>query len=389
MNNPMLHSARTPVEKVLADIWGKALELSQIGLQDDFFHLGGDSLAAAQILAAIQERFGQKLPLSVFFQAPTIEALAMHLDQRPSWSSWSILEPLQPNGARYPFFCVHGVGGCVLNFADLARHFPPEQPFYGIRAASLRNYQQPFASIKDMAAHYVQEIRTVQPYGPFYLGGFSFGGSVALEMAQQLHHQGERVALLAILDHTPPPLRYRRFVWTPTLPLDLIVNAAGWLVEEFWRVGRGKRWTALRRKTTQAGSQFLRIFRRSTGNSGKTDAESVFGGETVPESFRGLVESHYQILRDYVPQRYPGAVTLFRAKSRPLLRLHGKDLGWRDLAEGGLKIISVPGNHETMLREPNVQLLAKSLLALLKDEKKRTHRSGEDSQERKALCSAK
>jgi thioesterase domain-containing protein/acyl carrier protein len=379
----MFLSARTPAEKTLADIWCKTVDLRQIGVRDDFFHLGGDSLAAAQILVGIEEAFGQKLPLSVFLESPTIEALAKLLDQKPSSTSWSALVPLQPTGSNSPFFCVHGVGGEVLSLAELARHFPPNQPFYGVQAPGLRNYKQPFSRIEDMAAHYLEEIGRVQPQGPYYLGGFSFGGSVALEMAQQLRLQGERVALLAILDHTPPPLRYQRFTWTPTLPLDFIVNAAHWLIEDIGRAGRGKRLTAFWRKSTHTWHQFLGLLGRSPGGSGKTDAASIFGVERMTEPYRGLVESHYQLLRDYVPQWYPGPITLFRAQCRPLLRLHGKDLGWNRLAGGGLKIVRVPGNHETMMREPNVRSLAETLLACLETKKKETPGSRESAQARK------
>lgn len=384
----MLPSARTPIEKALAEYWGKALERCPIGFRDDFFHLGGDSLAAAQILAGIQKAFGQQLPLSIFLKAPTIEAMAKLLDQQPSSTSWSSLAPLQPIGSNSPFFCIHGVGGEVLSFAELARHFPPSQPFYGVQTPELRNCEQLFSRIEDMAAYYLEQICKVQPQGPYHLGGFSFGGSVALEMAQQLHRQGERVALLAILDHTPPPLRYQRFTWTPTLPLEFVINAGRWLAEDIWRAGPGKRWTASRRKTRHAWNQFLGILRCSPSGSGKTDAASILGGERLSEPFRRLVESHYQLLRDYVPQRYPGPITLFRAQCRPLLRLHGKDLGWNRLAGGGLKIISVPGNHETTLREPNVQFLAGSLLACTVDEKNENRTSKEKAQVGKAISLA-
>jgi thioesterase domain-containing protein len=349
------------LERKLGVIWCKALQRNNIGRDEDFFDAGGESVAAAQILAAIQTDFGLVLAPTVLLEAPTIQQLASVIDRQSNAPVWSPLAKLQPGGCKPPFFCVHGVGGEVLVFLELARHFAPDQPFFGLRAPGSDGWAVPYRCIEDLAAFYVGVIRAAQPHSPYYLGGFSFGGCVALEIAQQLHAQGEEVALLAILDHTLPPLRYRRFVWSPGLPIHLAINTARWVMEDIWRVGAGKRLTTARQKAIFALKQFLNLGKLSAHASGKTDVERIFGAEGLPDDFRQVLQVNYQALREYTPKRYPGRVTLFRAQTRPLFRWHGLDLGWAKIASGGLDIIAIPGNHETILKEPRVHVLALAL----------------------------
>jgi thioesterase domain-containing protein/acyl carrier protein len=346
---------------MLVEMWRKALAHDAVGLQDDFFALGGDSVAASHILTQIHEAFGCDLPLHVFWQAPTVQKLARILDGQARKSERSPLVPLQPKGSRPPFFLVHGVGGSVGCFAELARHFTPDQPLYGVQAACPPCGEHRFRPIEELAAVYLEAVCAVQPKGSYHLGGFSFGGSVALEMAQLLLARGRKVALLAIVDHTPSPQRYRRFVWSPRLPLAFAVNAFRWLLEDLWRGGAGPSRAGLLRKARVARKQLSGLLRRPDQRSGQTDVEEVFGSETFPERFRSLLEMHYQALRAYLPKAYPGRVALFRALVRPLLRFHGHDLGWGALAGGGVEVVCIPGNHETLLKEPHVRRLAEAL----------------------------
>jgi thioesterase domain-containing protein/acyl carrier protein len=354
---------RPGLEHKLMEIWSRVLGVAPIDPRASFSDLGGDSLAAAEILAAVEDEWGVRLPLTALLGAPTVTALAGAIRRHPAHSAWSTVVALQPRGDRPPFFCVHGVGGEVLGFADLARHLAPEQPFYGLRAVGRDGdgYEPSAGAIEAMAARYVEAVRDVQPDGPYRLGGFSFGGSVALEMAQQLHARGERVALLAILDHTPPPLRFRRVAWTPARLAEFAANAARWLAEEIGHAGRGRRLAALRRVLRKARRRLLGAAGRRAPSTGWSDVEEVLGGERVPECFGRVMAAHYQALRDYRPRPYPGRVTLFRARTRPLFRLHGWDLGWGALAGGGLEVVAIPGNHETLLREPRVRVLATAL----------------------------
>jgi thioesterase domain-containing protein/acyl carrier protein len=358
-------SPHSRTEQALAEIWRRTLELDWVGARDDFFQLGGDSIAAAQVLLAVQRKFGRSFPLAALFKAPTIEEMAALIERPAEPPPTPCLVVLQPSGTKPPFFCVHAVGGYALAFVQLARHFPPDQPFYAVRAPGPAGPEPP--RVEEMACRYLAEARAVQPEGPYCFGGNSFGGSVALEMAQQARAAGQGVALLGILDHTPPPVRYCRVLWSPAVPLDFAVNAARWVAEDIWRAGPGRRLATLLRLARVAWHELLRALRRTAPASGREDAEAVFGLDRLPEEFRLTVEAHYQAMRDYAPKVYPGRVTLFRARVRPLFRLHGRDLGWGALAGGGLEVVAVPGNHDTMLKEPNVRVLAEALLARLRD----------------------
>ena len=168
----------------LAQIWESVLDKRPIGVDEDFFELGGHSLLAVRLMHSVERTFAKKLPITTLLHAPTIEQLA-NLLQKEKWSpAWSSLVLMQGSGTKPPFFCVHGIGGTVLRFRDLARRFGSDQPFYGLQAQGLDGKLPFHTRVEDMAAHYIKELQIVQSQGPYYLGGYSFGGMVALEMAQ-------------------------------------------------------------------------------------------------------------------------------------------------------------------------------------------------------------
>jgi pimeloyl-ACP methyl ester carboxylesterase len=228
----VLHS---PVEQKLAEIWCQILQLDQVDRRDDFFDLGGDSIAAACLVVEIHRVFRRSLPLTSVLKAPTVEKMALVLNRPDNLPPGSLLTALQPDGSKPPLVCVHPVGGSVHSFAELARYFSPDQPFYAIRGAEDGDEEPVPASLAELAAGYVKEIRTHWPEGPYYLGGYSFGGSAALEIAQQLVAQGQHVAFLAILDHTPPPQRFRGFDWTPSTLREFVLNLLWWLRDDLFR----------------------------------------------------------------------------------------------------------------------------------------------------------
>src|SRR5207237_121289 len=170
-----------------------------IGVHDNFFELGGHSLLAVRLFALLEKRFNKRLPLATLFQAPTIAQLATTIEGDASREPSSLV-PIQTLGTRPSFFCIHAVGGNVLEYYDLARHLGNDQPFYGLQSVGLSDGNGPHARIEDMAAHYVKEIRELQPIGPYFIGGRSLGGIIAYDAARQLKEQGQEVALLALLD---------------------------------------------------------------------------------------------------------------------------------------------------------------------------------------------
>ena len=189
------------VTKQLVRIWQELLRVESIRPDQNYFDLGGDSVLAVQLFAQIERAFKVKLPLATLFDAPTIEELAAVLRREAPGSDWSSVVAIQTAaGSRPPLFCVHGAGGNVLIYRDLSRHLGSDQPFYGLQSQGLDGQQPLLTRIEEMAARYVQDIQMVQPRGPYYLGGYCMGGTVAFEIAQQLATKGERVAMVALFD---------------------------------------------------------------------------------------------------------------------------------------------------------------------------------------------
>ncbi|HEY0734232.1 MAG TPA: amino acid adenylation domain-containing protein, partial [Herpetosiphonaceae bacterium] len=195
---------RTPAEAVLANIWGAVLGVERVGIHDNFFDLGGHSLLAVRLLAQIQQRIGRPIPLVALLQHPTIAQLAEYIGDSPLEMGWSPLVRLQTQGSERPLFLIHAVGGTVLCYVELARLLGPNQPVYGLQARGVEPEQTPHESLAAMVEEYLVAIRSVQPYGPYRLGGWSFGGVVAYAIASQLRQQGETVELLALIDSSAP-----------------------------------------------------------------------------------------------------------------------------------------------------------------------------------------
>jgi thioesterase domain-containing protein/acyl carrier protein len=379
---------RNAVEKTLTDIWKQVFEIEEVDIHDNFFRLGGDSLSAAEMMLMVQKSLGHNLSIAILLEAPTIARLAEVIGRRNGSPSSSSLVGLQARGGRPPFFCIHPVGGEVLCYANLARQFSPEQPFYGIRTTNLPTVGEPAPSIRDLAIRYVREIRSVQPQGPYYLGGYSFGGSVALEMAQELHAQGQQVALLAILDHTPPPIRYRSAMRRPSFLIEFIRNVPWWVADDLLHYGVAHVLGRIGRRARAAMARTTRLITRDRAGFAAPEVETFFDLGRMPPDYRRLLEMHYQALRSYQTRVYPGRVVLFRARTRPLFRLYGDDLGWKGIAGGGLKICVVPGNHDTMLKEPNVRYLAAQLQAFLRESQSQSkEKDGRDCRDAPALAS--
>ena len=185
--DPARESAYVPptdtLEVELIEIWEQILGVTHIGIQDDFFQLGGHSLLAARMFARVEEKLQKKLPFATLFRGATIEKLAEVIRAEGWTSHWSVLVPIHEQGSKPPLYLVHGLRGNVLTFYGLRHHIPADQPLYGIQADGLGTGRASLVSIPEMAEHYIKEIRTLQPHGPYFLGGFSAGGLVAYEMA--------------------------------------------------------------------------------------------------------------------------------------------------------------------------------------------------------------
>ena len=340
---------RDELELQLTKIWEKIFDTKPIGVRDNFFELGGNSLSALSLFAEIEKIFGKKLPLSTLFQMSTIEELANILRQEGWSASWSSLVAIQSGGPKPPFFCVHGGGGYVLRFRDLALYLGLDQPFYGLQAQGLDGKKPPHTRIEDMATHYIKEIRTIQPEGPYFLGGFSSGGIVALEMAQQFYRQGQKVAFLAMLD-TYGPGYYKPLSNVMSLPdkFDRFTGKVGHYMGHLFQLRHSERPVFL---LNIVKKKIWRIVYKSPIRR-------------LTPAIRKVQEANIQAMIRYIPQPYPDKLTFFRASKQPKY-YPDPQLDWIGLASRGLEIQEVPGYHSSMIVEPYVRDLAEKLKACL------------------------
>jgi amino acid adenylation domain-containing protein len=343
---------RDEQQRRLQHLWEEVLHVRPVGIDDDFFELGGDSQLAVHLCGEVNQAFGAALTPSALLQHPTIEGLAgiLKVEQK----SPSCLVPLQPHGNRPPFFCVHPLGGDVFCFRKLSKFLDPDQPFFGLQAPEAEFVETEFARLEDMAARYVADVIRAWPKGPYYLGGYSMGAFVALEMAQQMHQLGRRVAFLAMLDDGPS-LTYGAGHWGPRTVAAFLANLPRWLREEGSRLGIRGLLAALRRKL---GS------RRRRGRAAQADApnvEDVVDLSAFSTATGRIMAAHYRALMAYQPRLYAGRITLFRARVQSMSRCPLPDLGWGALASDGMEIHVVPGGHYSMLLEPNVPVLGELL----------------------------
>jgi amino acid adenylation domain-containing protein len=351
---------RDEVENHLKEIWQWVLDVRPIGIRDNFFELGGHSLLAVRLFAHIEKFFGKSLPLSALFHAPTIEELAREIRQEGLSFKWNYLVPVHPYGSRPPFFCVHPHDGDAFRFWDLAVSLGADQPFYGLRAKILKDDRSFHHRIEEMATAYIDEMRSVQPHGPYFLGGHCFGGVVAVEMARQLGARGEDVALVALIfSHAPGyPKRKAKSNFLLDKLYDAFMKIDGFLmmfplVEPEKRISYIKEILMYNHKTymKRLKRMFYELY-SSYGDSYLADQE---------KRVHGLGEQ----ISAYVPKVYPGRLTLFRAQKESLKYLDTEECGWGDLAAGGVEVHKVPGYPNNQDFKPRVRVLAGKLEACL------------------------
>jgi len=343
----------------LVSIWKETLGVADVGINQNYFDLGGDSALAVQLFSRIEKAFHIKLPLATLFEAPTIEELARVVEQDMAESSWSSLVPIQPNGSRPPFFCIHGAGGNVLIYRELSQSLGPDQPFYGLQAQGLDGKLPPLEKIEDMAARYVKEIRRLKAHGPYLIGGYCMGGTIAFEMAQQLRAEGEEVSLLALFDTTDwSKIR----IPTALDKLYFFIERFGFHVANYLRLdvaGRkeffSEKLQSFRNRVPVWRGMLLSTF---GGRNGSGIPESRLLGEIWRLNDRACIE--------YKPKPYPGSVADFRPIQQ--YRIFDKPgAKWDRLAEKGQLVIVLPVYPAGMLLQPFVKHLASALRQAIDD----------------------
>jgi thioesterase domain-containing protein/NAD(P)-dependent dehydrogenase (short-subunit alcohol dehydrogenase family) len=388
---PAYEAPQTPTERRICKLLQDLLGIEQVGVRDNFFELGGHSLLAVRLFGQLHKSTGVNLPLATLFEAPTPRLLAGRFDDAASPAAddqgdrtpqprgetaptslpptvdnatgqptsvhrartgpssrrvWSSLVALQPNGSRPPFFSIHGRGGNVLNYAAFVEHLGSDQPLYGLQCRGLDGSAEPFQSLPEMAAAYVEEIRTVQPSGPYFLGGGSMGGTVALEMAQQLQAKAERVALVAMFDTYGP--HYFEFY----APNEVRGRSSSQALDAVRHHAR-----KLQALSAREGYDYI----QSRASARVHDKYkhwmcSVYrlAGLPLPHTLRyfALERLNVDMLLKYVPETYTGRIVLFRALVQPDGVYQEPMLGWSSIARGPFEVVNIPGTHNNLIEQP-------------------------------------
>lgn len=388
---------RDSLELELALIWERVLDVRPVGVTDNFFDLGGHSLSAVQLMDEIERKFGQRLAPARLFEAPTIERLAGILRSDTSIAD-AIVVPIRPEGSKPPFFCVHPAPGTVFCYAPIAHHMDADRPFYGLQAPAINGEGRMFETIEETAACYIEAMRSVRPEGPYHMGGHSSGGTIAFEMARQLEREGHEVGVVVLLDSFAPLPAPRSEVLYGLL-LEF-ADEAMWLasvlmmVEYFFATPINLRYRDLRKLDRDA--QYAAVL-------AELKRVNFLAPSAGPGAIRGLVENcraGMEASMRYCPEPYAGRVAylytsgyfavipedsfipsvrqtwqmlkrdwrtivggtpqlirdmLITSARSGLLRRWTKDrtLGWKPYARGPIDMLPVPGNHISMLADPN------------------------------------
>jgi len=368
------HSAkglsRDDVDSALKEMWERLLGVENVGANADFFQLGGHSLIAVRLFSEIRAQFQVELGLSTLFEARTLGALTGRVREeqkkrggKPVGELHCVV-PIRTGGSRVPFFCIHGVGGNVLNYEELVRHLDTDQPVYGVQSRGLSGVSAD-TTIEKMAAVYVEEIRQVQPEGPYMVGGQSFGGLVAYEIGCQLEAEGQPVGLVALIDSSVNYIMdegfWGSFVAHASFVCGRIKGHARKMVLGPDRVA----YLLARAKT----------LRRKAGILGyRTKLTLLHGvGQELPANLENVKQANYLAGCSYVPRSCKGSVVLFRCAERALGDHPDYLMGWRNLARGGVHVEETPGDHVSMLKEPHVRVLAQRLSACLQEASRGSH----------------
>jgi thioesterase domain-containing protein/acyl carrier protein len=385
---------RNEVEETLARIWEEVLGLERISVRDSFFDLGGNSLSAVNVHSRMREELQIQLPIRYLFQFPTIESIALPIEdeQRQRYSSgartgtdWKYLREFQAGKGRSPVYMVPGgIGGEVdvefFFYARLAHFIGADYPIYGLRPRGAAGDEEPHWSVRQMAKDYLNEIRSFQARGPYYLTGACLGGAVAYEMAYQLETIGEKVAFLGLLDTVCPRVqdyvKYRRLQW-----IEQYHSTKQRWTENYYAKRLGHHWRAVRRlswrdragylhgRSVAALSDLNQAYWSESHASQETAAETSL--PPISAEVKAFQQAYERALRRYRPRPYRGKLTLLNAEA--VFSEFGEAGGWERRVAGTIEEHILPGNHLTLFRQ-DVKILAGRIRSCLEQATTEAHR---------------
>ena len=338
----------TATEIALANICLKSIATDKIGINDNFFEIGINSLMAVSIMVQVEKEFGKRLPLSVMMKYPTIKELAQVIENPSLQSTYKTLVPIKPAGSKIPVYIIHGIGLNLLNVYNMVSNLDIQQPVYGIQSIGLDGTMEVPDTIEEIAAFYIKEVLKHDPVGPYAFAGYSFGGFIGFEMVKQLKAMGKDVKLLAMFD-TNLQLPSHQY----SLPKKFAVK----FLRQFKKFGY-RIFTILNQPLDLA--KYLR-------ENNKARVKSMlnrFGilekqdGEGLPEFMQEISNKLNHAFLKYRVQPYHVKIDIFKAKKRLYYIDDSKYLGWSEYALDGVEVHSVPGDHKDMFDEGNSKILA-------------------------------
>ena len=318
---------RDEVERLLVRIWQQLLDIPTIGVKDNFFDLGGHSLLAVRLMTEIRKATGIQIPLATLFQEATVEYLA-NIIRREAKPTEQMVVEIRRGGSKPPFFGIVTPGANALGYVALARHLDEDQPLYRVQAPGARLQDRPYTAkeFRDLATAYVDAMKTVQPTGPYYIGGMCEGARIAFDMACLLEARGEQVAFLGIFDTWVLENSQVRWLWK--------INYYGLRLKRLARLSPGDRWQAL----------------------------SKWAGQTLTRKKpRSLWPTAYWPGKNFVPQKFGGRITVFKRPKQPYYYVRDPFMGWGGRTTGAVEVQLIESSHRFLLREPYVQELAQKL----------------------------
>jgi amino acid adenylation domain-containing protein len=346
------------LEELLVDIWKDVLGVHKVGIHDNFFELGGHSLLAVQLLSKIDQKFQTNLSLSTLFQNTTIKQIASILTQPEKILDWSPLVKIKSSGSELPFFCIPGGGGNPIYLRDLAYTLDLDRPFYGLQARGLDGDLKVHTNVEDIAQCYVQAIQSIQKNGPYLIGGHSFGGQVALEVALQFQKLGQEVALLAIFDGSAPTTTINAEIQSKSMEDDVDwLRELGSAISQLYETQLDMPDEVLRRLDTEERFKYLQ-------------QQLVIAGLPIAgykvKQLKGLLNI-FKVQNQIIYETndvFQGQIILFQTtetEESSSINISDMSEDWSEFSAKKIIKYDTPGNHYRMMSEPHVQTLAANL----------------------------
>lgn len=360
----------TEAEKKLFDAWCMVFKTTDIGVNEDFFELGGNSLMALSLVVKVEELTGIRLPLATVFSEGNIRSMARLIEKKSDKQAWQSLVRIKPGIAgRTPLFLVHAAGLNLLLYNTLVKHLDPGQPVYGLQAKGLNGVDEPLETLEEMAAHYVTEIKTIQPTGPYALAGFCIGGQIAFEMAMQLLEADEEVPFVGLFETIASHLKFNALAepWQQIHLAAFKTQKVLWNLREFFRQPVSGQKAFIRRKWN-ALTQRARPVPQAVTQEVQIDGETA----VLPAYTRRVREANDRAMSKYIMKPANLKVHLFKARKQEFFILDPVYYGWDKFALKGMEIIELPGNHSMIFAPPADQVFGEKLQAAI-DESLKIH----------------